>query len=127
MELNKVIIEAGLPAVYDEGTTVLLSLFPEVREVAQMQPAADGEPVPNVETSTETAAWQIRVAKPLTRAAAINACEQEAYGLKTAMEVASFNASLARKARTEEDAAEVTEHDNLINEVKAELTRIGVK
>lgn len=121
MELNKVIIEAGLPAVADEGKTVLLSLFPEKGERTDIKP--DGAEV----TVEETAAWQIRVAKPLTRAAAINACEQEAYGLKTAMEVASFNASLARKARLGQTPDEVTEHDAFIEQVKEELTRIGVK
>lgn len=127
MELNKVIIEAGLPAVFDEGKTVLLSLFPETVEAAQTQPSADGEPALTVEATTQTAAFQVRVTKPLTRSRAINAAEQEAYGLRTAMEVASFNASLARKARLAETANEVAEHDQFISDVKAELTRIGVK
>lgn len=119
MELNKTIIEKGLSSVFDEGTTVLLSLFPEEVEVAAMNN--------ETEPTTEVAAWQVRVDKPLTRSAAINACEQEAYGLKTAMEVASYAASLARKARLGEDSEEVAAHDQFINEVKEELTRIGVK
>lgn len=119
MDLNKTIIEKGLPSVFDEGTTMLLSLFPEEVEVAASMEGA--------EPTTETSAWQVRVAKPLTRSAAINACEQEAYNLRTAMDVASFGASLARKARLGEDTTEVEEHDNFIKAVKAELTRIGVK
>lgn len=122
MELNKVIIEEGISSVCDEGKTVLLSLFPETVEVEEYE-ADDSVPVT---THTETKAWQVRVDKPVTRAAAINACEQSAYNLKTAMEVASYNASLARKQRIGEDADEVTEHDNFIKEVKAELTRIGI-
>lgn len=127
MELNKVIIEAGLPSVFDEGKTVLLTLFPETVEAAQMQPSADGEPALTVEATPQTLAFQVRVPKPLTRSAAINAAEQEAYGLRTAMEVASFNASLSRKARLAETAEEVAEHDQFISDVKAELTRVGVK
>lgn len=122
MELNKVIIEEGLSSVYDEGKSVLLSLFPENVE----QEVYGGDDSVPVGTETVTKAWQVRVAKPLTRAAAINACEQEAYGLRTAMEVASFGASLARKQRLGEDTEEVEAHDAFIKEVKAELTRLGI-
>lgn len=43
--------------------------------------------------------FPIRVEKPATRASLINGAEQAAYNLITVMDVASFNASLARKAR----------------------------
>ena len=49
-----------------------------------------------------------------------------AYDLHNALEVASFNASPARKARNQEDAEEVREHDEFIADVKTDLTAIGV-
>jgi len=67
----------------------------------------------------------MNVPKPVTRAKAINAAEMAAYGLKDAMDVASFNASLARKERMQE-MEEPEEHDNLISWVKNELTAIGI-
>jgi hypothetical protein len=73
-----------------------------------------------------TLAFPIRVAKPITRNAAINAAEMEAYGLSTAMEVASFTASMARKFRDNPDDSEVKAHDEFIAWVKNELTEIGV-
>lgn len=71
-------------------------------------------------------AFAFTVDKPVTRAKAINAAEMAAYNLKTDMDVASFNASLARKARMGETVDEVTEHDEFIEWVKVELTKIGV-
>lgn len=127
MYLHKSPLFDGQQSVTTDRNRVLLALFPEEREVeVPADPSEDGTPS-DPTTEKQTFAWLVWVEKPLTRAAAINAAEQSAYGLKTAMEVASFNASLARKARTEEDASEVSEHDEFINEVKAELTRIGVK
>ncbi len=73
-----------------------------------------------------TLAFPIRVAKPVTRDAAINAAEMAAYNLTTAMEVASFTASMARKFRENADDAEVKAHDEFIAWVKDELTEIGV-
>ena len=71
-------------------------------------------------------AFPIRVEKPATRASLINGAEQSAYNLITAMDVASFNASLARKAREGETNYEVQEHDDFIQWVKDELTKIGI-
>ena len=71
-------------------------------------------------------AYPIRIEKPLSRDSIINAAEMQAYGLVTAMDVASFNASLARKSRDNEDSYEVKEHDGFINWVKDELTAIGI-
>ena len=71
-------------------------------------------------------AFPIRVEKPATRASLINGAEQAAYNLITAMDVASFNASLARKAREGETNTEVIEHDEFIAWVKNELTKIGI-
>lgn len=122
MDLQKTQLFNNQPAVLTSNRRVLLSLFPEEREVEVA--AMEGE---EPTTEKQTYAWQVWVDKPLTRAAAINACEQEAYGLKSAMEVASYGASLARKARLGEDTDEVSEHDAFIESVKKELTRIGVK
>ena len=71
-------------------------------------------------------AYPIRIEKPLSRDAVINAAEMQAFGLVTAMDVASFNASLARKSREGEDNEDVKEHDEFINWVKEELTKIGI-
>jgi hypothetical protein len=73
-----------------------------------------------------TLAFPIRVAKPATRDTAINAAEMEAYNLSSAMAVASFNASLARKFRENPQDEEVAEHDAFIAWVKDELTKIGL-
>lgn len=72
-------------------------------------------------------AFPVRVAKPVSRDAAINAAEMGAYSLRTPLEVASFAASLARKHRLDPDDAEVREHDEFIEWVRGELTAIGVK
>ena len=74
-----------------------------------------------------TRAFAVRMDSPVTRDAAINAAEMEAYGLRTAMDVASFNASLARKARLNAEDAEVAEHDTFVGWVKEELDKIGLE
>lgn len=71
-------------------------------------------------------AFPFRVKKPYSRDSAINTAEMEAYSLKTSMQVASFNASLARKSRENPEDEEVKEHDGFIAWVKEELTRIGI-
>lgn len=75
---------------------------------------------------TATRAFAVPVEKPITRARAINAAEMEAYGLRDAMEVASFNAALARKWREHPDDMECLEHDRFIEDVKTELTAMGI-
>lgn len=129
MYLHKTPMWDGQEAITTETNRVCLALFPEEREVEEpAAPTENGEEA-TAEPTTEkrTFAWLVWLTKPLTRSRAINAAEQEAYGLRTAMEVASFNASLARKARLAETAEEVAEHDQFISDVKQELTRIGVK
>ena len=74
----------------------------------------------------KTMAYPIRVEKPLSRDSLINAAEMQAYELTDAMSVASFTASLARKSRENENDEEVKEHDNFIEWVKDELTKIGI-
>jgi hypothetical protein len=75
---------------------------------------------------TRTLAFPIRVAKPTSRDAVINAAEMEAYSLASAMEVASFTASMARKFRENAQDDEVLAHDEFIAWVKVELSKIGV-
>ena len=75
---------------------------------------------------TLTRALAIEVEKPVTRAKAINAFERTVFGLETVEHMASFNAALARKARTGEDLEEVREHDEAIEWAKEEFTRIGI-
>lgn len=71
-------------------------------------------------------AFAVPIEKPVTRARAINAAEMEAYGLRDAMDVASFNASLARKWRENPSDMECIEHDQFIEAVKQELTAMGI-
>ncbi len=74
-----------------------------------------------------TRAFAVPVEKPITRARAINAAEMAAYGLNDAMEVASFNASLARKWRENPQDAECIEHDQFIEAIKDGLNDMGIK
>lgn len=98
----------------DEGTHV--TLYVDHREEC----IADGDG----EERTVVRAFPIRVKKPVSRDMAINAAEMEVYGLNSAMEVASFNASLARKARANAADEEVIEHDEFIAWVKVRLDDI---
>lgn len=74
-----------------------------------------------------TEAFAVRVGKPLTRDSAINAAEMAAYGLRSAMDVASFGASMSRKYRLDPEDPEVVEHDEFIKWVKGELDAIGIR
>lgn len=100
----------------DEGTHVTLY----IGHVAETTTDEEGE------ERTVIRAFPIRVENPVSRDAAINAAEMYAYGLRTAMDVASFAASIARKGRINPSDPEVTEHDEFIAWVKEELTGIGV-
>jgi len=71
-------------------------------------------------------AYPIRVEKPLSRDKLINEAEKQAYNLVTAMDIASFNASLARKFREGEDSEEIREHDEFISFIKNKLKEIGL-
>lgn len=71
-------------------------------------------------------AFAIRLEKPLTKDKAVNAAEMEAYGLASAMDVASLNAALARKWRENINDKDVSEHDVFIRWVKAELDKTGL-
>ena len=92
---------------YERGSVVNVYLFHE----------DDGE---------NQRAFELTVDVPLTYDKCVNAAEMAAYGLRTAMDVASFNASLARKQRIGEDVGEVQEHDRFIGDVKQELTLLGL-
>ena len=74
----------------------------------------------------KTMSYPIRVEKPLSRDSLINAAEMQAYKLTDVMSVVSFTASLARKSRENENDEEVKEHDDFIEWVKDELTKIGI-
>lgn len=106
----------------NEGPTTTLYLFHESRTELFYPEHDNAEPY-EVEV---TEAFPVRVSNPVTRSEAINNAEMQYYGLYSAMEVASFNASLARKARKNPNDAEVIEHDHLIESVKEQLTAINV-
>ena len=120
MNINKVIVpdsigdgvgtlsyKDGKLVSYEHGSVVNVYLFHE----------DDGESV---------RALEVTMTAPMTRAKCINAAEMAAYDLRDAMDVAAFASSLSRKERTGEDISEVTEHDEFIADVKAELTALGI-
>lgn len=104
---GKLTYNNGKLVTYEHGSLVNVYLFHE----------DDGE---------NQRAFELTVDVPLTYDKCVNAAEMAAYGLRTAMDVASFNASLARKQRIGEDIEEVQEHDRFIGEVKQELTFLGL-
>ena len=97
----------GLLVSYEHGSAVNVYLFHET----------DGEVV---------RAMELTMTAPMTRDKCINAAEMAVYGLRDAMDVAAFASALARKSRTREDVEEVTEHDDFIAQVKAELYKVGI-
>lgn len=97
----------GKVVSYERGSVVNVYLFHET----------DGENV---------RAMELTMAAPMTYEKCLNAAEMSAYGLVTAMDVASFAASLARKQRVNEDTGEVAEHDAFMASVKIELARLGI-
>ena len=110
----------GRLVALDEGRHVTLYLGH--RTYTRTEAAPDGV----VAERTATEAFAVRVAKPLTKAAAVNAAEMAAYGLRSAMDVASLNAGLARKWRENINDVDVREHDELMAWVKAELAATGM-
>lgn len=106
----------------DEGNAVTVYLDVHEEEI----PVTDGDNGDNFETKAVRVGYAVRCMKPMSRDALINAAEMLAYGLRDAMAMASFNASLARKWRENENDSEVKEHDEFIGWVKEELTKAGI-
>ena len=111
----------GKCVMTDEGRHVTIYLGHKTVTVPGVDPetgdGADREAV---------VAFPVRLAKPLTKAGAINAAEMQTYALADAVAVASFNASLARKWRENINDIEVSEHDRFIQWVKDELRKTGL-
>lgn len=81
----------------------------------------------NVISKTITEAFPVKLDKPVSRDKAIIAAEMTAYGLDSAYDVASLDASLARKFRNNPEDKEVQDHDMFISWIKVELDKIGLK
>lgn len=81
----------------------------------------------NVISKTITEAFPVKLDKPVSRDKAIIAAEMTAYGLDSAYDVASLDASLARKFRNNLEDKEVQDHDMFISWIKVELDKIGLK
>ena len=109
----------GKCVMVDEGVHVMLYIGHKTETATRME----GEESVEYE---RTVAFPVRLAKPLTKAAAVNAAEMQAYALADAAAVASFNASLARKWRENINDKEVSEHDEFIKWVKNELRKTGL-
>lgn len=115
----------GRYVALDEGAYV--TLYVDHREERRVDVVTEyGTDAENYVEVPVMTACPIRVSKPVSRDMAINAAEMAAYGLRNAMEVASFNASLARKSRIDPNDSEVVEHDEFIGWIKEKLTEIGV-
>lgn len=110
----------GVLTRFNEGPKTTLYLFHEL--TTEIEYPEEGDPV-EVQVMY---AFPVRVDNPIKRDQAINNAEMQRYGLYSAMDVASFNASLARKSRANAKDAEVVEHDEFMELVKQELTRIEV-
>lgn len=119
-ELEQHTWKNGRCVMEDRQTEVVVMLFHKDYVVN------DNSTEKNDATRDITKAFCFSVEKPVSRDKAINAAEMEAYNLRSAMDVASFAASLSRKSRTNETADEVKEHDDFIEEVKKALTYIGI-
>ncbi len=106
----------------DLGSAMCLYLGHRSKMVTEYP--AEGE-APVERTLTE--AFVVNVDKPATRDKCIAAAEMAAYGLSSVSDVASLNASLARKFRDNPEDPEVEEHDRFIQWVKIEFDKIGFK
>ena len=118
---GKTVWKDGKCVSIDEGkrhVTVYLAHTKGVR----MEYGSDGA----VEEKDVMTAFPVRVDKPLTRDKLINAAEMAAYGLASAVDVASLNAALARKWRENINDLDVAEHDEFIRWVKTEIDKIGL-
>ena len=123
-KINREIIPSGTPGLrFKDGLVVAYEL--ERSEILYIGHETETTTDEEGNDIQQVRAFAFEVPKPITRAKAIDAAERAAYGLRDAGEVASFNASLARKFRLGIDTEEVEEHDELIGWVKEELTRIG--
>lgn len=118
---GKTVWKDGKCVSIDEGkrhVTVYLAHTKGVR----MEYGSDG----SVEEKDVMTAFPVRVDKPLTRDKLINAAEMAAYGLASAVDVASLNAALARKWRENINDLDVAEHDAFIRWVKTEIDKLGL-
>lgn len=104
--VGQLIYKDGKLVSYEHGSTVNVYLFHE----------QDGEQV---------RALELTMSIPMTYDKCMNAAEMAVYGLQTAMDVASFNAGLARKERSG-NMADILEHDNFMESVKVELEKLGI-
>ena len=124
-ELNRVVVPSGIPGLrYKDGKVVAQIL--ERSEILFIGHVVENNIDEDGNGAQQVRAFAFEVPKPVTRAKAIDAAERSAYNLTSADDVASFNASLARKSRLGIDTEEVTEHDAIIGWVKKELDEIGI-
>lgn len=123
--LNKEIVpESGANLKFKNGLCVAAEA--EKTVVLYIDHETETQIDENGQERTIVRAVAVEVEKPVTRAKAINAIERLVYGLESVEHLASFNASLARKARIGEDLEEVEEHDQRISWAKQKLTDIGI-
>lgn len=107
-------------------STDTIYLFHETEIVNSPVFGDNGEDTDETVEETIIRAMDVVVPHPFRRKDIINACEMRVYGLKDAMDVASFTAGLARKSRENANDPEVIEHDEFIEDVKAELDKFGI-
>lgn len=110
-------------SMLDEGNAVTVYLDAHEEERTEMVPSDDGESE-HPEARKVKVGYAVRCEKPVSRDGFTNAAEMLAYGLRDENALASFYASLSRKARNGEDADEVKEHDEFVAWVKSELDKV---
>ena len=117
-------------SMLDEGNavTVYLDVHDDERTEMVMGDEVDSDGNPTSEYHCEVrkvkVGYAVRCEKPVSREGFINAAEMLAYGLRDEKALASFYASLSRKARNSEDSDEVKEHDEFVAWVKSELDKV---
>lgn len=110
-------------SMLDEGNAVTIYLDVHEEERTETMPSDDGESE-RFEVRKLKVGYAVRCEKPVSREGFINAAEMLAYGLRDEKALASFYASLSRKARNGEDSDEVKEHDEFVAWVKSELDKV---
>lgn len=110
-------------SMLDEGNAVTVYLDVHEEERTEMVSSDDGESE-RPEVRKVKVGYAVRCEKPVSHDGFINAAEMLAYGLRDEKALASFYASLSRKARNSEDSEEVKEHDEFVAWVKSELDKV---
>ena len=121
------LLVAVTATIDDKGGNDIVYLLHENETVYEPVLDEQGNMTEETEAKVIKRAFAVTVPHPYSRKDIINAAEMVAYDLRDAMDVASFNAGLARKSREDAEDAEVQEHDEFIELIKSELDKFGIR